>query len=128
MEGYLVTSSGVNDSWERRYLTLNRRGHFYVKKSRLDYRSDATKPLLTRPIELPDYLVDVFNSEDEALPEENQSMVSKMNQSAIFQITLQQSSEPSKNSKENWLFRCDTEEELIAWVVLRTLVPNNFKN
>lgn len=139
MEGYLLkkgsySTENSNESWERRYFTLNRRANLYLYKSRLDYRADPTKPMYIRPIELSDYIIEIFNSEDDNLPaDDTQSTTSASKRlsglpRATFQMTLYPDEQSRSEGKNNWIFRCDTEEELEAWVtVIRQLLPENFK-
>jgi hypothetical protein len=53
------------ENWERRYFILTRAGHLFLYKSRQDYRSNPKQPIYFRPLDLHDYVIDVFNSEGE---------------------------------------------------------------
>jgi hypothetical protein len=76
LEGYMTKRGGSphkrhdyrNEPWERRYFTLSNTCNIFIYKNRNDYRTDAKKPIYTRPLRLQDYYIEVFNMND---PEHN---------------------------------------------------------
>jgi hypothetical protein len=74
LEGYMTKRGGNtskrsdyrNEPWERRYFTLSNTCNIFIYKNRNDYRTDAKKPIYTRPLRLQDYYIEVFNMNDPA--------------------------------------------------------------
>jgi hypothetical protein len=78
MEGYLGKNSNMNiggkrELWERRYFTLNNKGHIYFYNSRFNYRDTPKDVINRRPLVLSDYRITVNNSD---MPWNNTSSLS----------------------------------------------------
>ncbi len=72
MEGYLLKKGHphftgyiieIGKEWERRYFVLHVNGHIYYYTNRQTFRNDPKSPIYNRPLNLPDFGVDIFNSE-----------------------------------------------------------------
>jgi hypothetical protein len=161
MEGYLLKKGSNNvladfnkEPWERRYFALNYHGQLFVYKTRQDYRLKPKLPIYNRPVNLHEFLIEIFNSEDpystrtvsveSAQPtyiDDSASVASgksgkKVNTGSEkklrFQFTLipleNKHSQDKKSARQNWILRCDTEEELEVWTaIMRDISPESFQ-
>jgi hypothetical protein len=148
LEGYLLkkgsyaTAVGnTTEPWERRYFIMNRSAHLYLYKNRQDFRSNPRQPIYLRPLDLHEYLIEIFNSEDpftnrELSIETTSTLTAEKRSSGNissgpkFQITLkpkESREEGTEYVRQDWVLRCDTQEELETWVsMIQDLVPENF--
>ncbi len=146
MQGYLVKRSSDGEmgksagirKWERRYFVLLRNGYLFYYRTRQDYRDDANNTLKERPLELDEYkIVSLRTTEDQLADDDKASVISGMSTASaklsrqqgdmnmIFQIELV----PEDALSRKWSLRCDTEEELDAWLeVMEEVSPNSFEN
>ena len=153
MEGYLLKKGSYGggefkkEPWERKYFTLNHGAQLYMYKTRQDYHNNSKQPIYHRPLNLHEFLIEIFNSEDpESMrglsmdsarsgmvmdePDKRVSMGATSDKKLRFQITLI----PKENlvgdaavKRQNWIFRCDTEEELEIWTsAMRQISPDSF--
>lgn len=157
MEGYLLKKgsySGIEfkkEPWERRYFILNRVGQLFMYKNRQDYHNNAKRPIYHRPLNLHEFIIEIYNSEDpnslRDSIESSNSLIDDLGYSSEkrvstlatpmrklrFQITLipLENLDPQDTTilRQNWIFRCDTEEELQVWSsVMRNLSPESFRD
>jgi hypothetical protein len=204
MEGFFSVMQ-VDNTWERRYFTLNYAGRLYYYKDRLRFRNNPREPLHKRPLILFDFFIEIYNSETQSVevnetrrssggstvnhrqsvgtatcsesvvfPRSNSwqsgnAIVGGNIHRAIFQIRLipkeneelmmLQKDQPglnldetyssfngsnnngeqtvksnNNNNKEqvvlrrDWVFRCDTAEELTLWQeVMQEISPSSFR-
>jgi hypothetical protein len=161
MEGYLLKKGSNNvladfnkEPWERRYFTLNYHGQLFVYKARQDYRLKPKQPLYNRPINLHEFLIEIYNSEDPysirtvsvessqtGYIDDSSSVAGgsgkkvntgKGEKKLRFQLTLipleNIHSQDKKSARQNWILRCDTEEELEIWTaIMRDISPESFQ-
>jgi hypothetical protein len=137
--------------WDRQYFVLFRTGEFYVYKSRQNFRTDPKSPVYNRSVRLVDFHVKVDNTDQEMRSEfedDGRSVAStaitvradrdsKKPLPFRFQITLvpRENEEAEGGSgagrpaqlRNQWLLRCDTEEELEIWLgSIREVCPSCF--
>jgi hypothetical protein len=157
MEGYFTTRGRSEQQvilesrrWDRQYFVLFRTGEFYVYKSRQDFRSKPKSPVYSRPLRLIDHFVRIANADQDTRTEfeDDGKTVSSINTSSKrdstkpppfrFQITLvpRENEEAEGGSgagrpaqlRNQWLLRCDTEEELEIWLgSIREVCPSCFR-
>eukprot|EP01031_Cornospumella_fuschlensis_P024991 gene24991-30190_t len=144
MEGYLTKRE--NKASSRFYVLLYANAHMFFYESRQVYRHDPRKLIYKRPLIVLDYLVTVFNSEEEggggmggreASMDYAESVVSasaagdklgNRKPRGKFEITLTPRDNEGETVRYPWVFRCDTEEELSIWVeALSTVSPSSFQ-
>ncbi len=141
------------EPWERRFFTLNRSAQLFMYKTRHDYREKPRQPIYHRPLSLYEFVIEVFNSEDPrpmreisiestmsyAVDDATGAITKRLSKGTEkplrFQITLipkenLESTEKDENPvlRQNWILRCDTEEELEIWTsVMREISPQSFR-
>lgn len=120
MEGYLSkkVSHSVSDlskeSWDRKYFLLLFNGHLYMYKSRQSYRSEPHSPIHSRPVYLSDYRIDTVSDHDGH----------RSHQSFLITLSSIANSNKDGHQSQNWVLRCDTEEELQLWLgSMKSLAP-----
>ena len=142
MQGYFTTRGRVEaqqkKSWERRYFVLLNNGSIFIYNSRQDFRLEPKEPIYTRPLKLINFFIKVDNTDANELAEVASSD-HKTNKSDMlkehefrFQITLMprenETFDASSQFRNNWILRCDTEEELNIWLgIMKVTCPSCFR-
>lgn len=149
MEGYITKRNSSKlldyskDNWDRCYCTLNVRGDLFFFKNRQGFRTNPRSPINRRPLSLQDYIIFVRIETDIRasvgggqnltnifeiilLPQENSELIEIQHQLITKQKAVIEVKEV-KLSRNKWVLRLDTEEELNCWVdSMKKLVPGNF--